>query len=148
MDILFINSSPNPNGNTARLAAALLEGKEYETLNLAEYRIYGFGQQFEDDQFMEVIGRIRAAKTVVIGSPVYWHNLSGLLRCFFDRTYGPFEEGEFSGRDLYAVVQGGAPEKWMLEACEYTIQRFAAICGFDYKGMVSTMAEARKMNVE
>ena len=46
MSILFINSSPNPSGNTARLAKALLEGKEYETLNLADYKIYGYGQQF------------------------------------------------------------------------------------------------------
>ena len=98
MSILFINSSPNPHGNTARVAAALLEGKEYETLNLAEYRIYGYGQQFPDDQFMEVIDKIRAAKTIVIGSPLYWHNLSGLLRCFLDRTYGPFEQGEFQGQ--------------------------------------------------
>ena len=111
MSILFINSSPNPNGNTAKVAAALLEGKEYETLNLAEYKIYGYGQQFPDDQFFEVIDKIRAAKTIVIGSPLYWHNLSGLLRCFLDRTYGPFEQGEFSGRDMYAVVQGAAPEK-------------------------------------
>ena len=55
MSILFINSSPNPHGNTAKVAAALLEGKEYETLNLAEYKIYGYGQQFPDDQFFEVI---------------------------------------------------------------------------------------------
>ena len=35
MKILFVNGSPNKKGNTAQLAAALLEGKEYETLNLA-----------------------------------------------------------------------------------------------------------------
>ena len=148
MSTLFINSSPNPNGNTAKLAAALLAGKEYETLNLAEYKIYGYGQQFEDDQFMEVIDKIREAKTIVIGSPVYWHNLSGLLRCFLDRTYGPFEQGEFKGRDMYAVVQGAAPEKWMLDACEYTLKRFASICGFDYKGMLTNASEARKLNVQ
>ena len=148
MSILFINSSPNPNGNTAKLTKALLEGKEYETLNLAEYKIYGFGQQFPDDQFDEVIDKIRSARTIVIGSPVYWHNLSGLLRCFLDRTYGPFEEGEFRGRDLYAIVQGAAPEKWMLEACEYTLARFAGLCGFTYRGMVTNLAEARKMTVK
>ena len=142
--ILFINSSPNPKGNTARVAAALLEGQNYETLNLAEYKIYGYGQQFPDDQFMEVIDKIREADTVVIGSPLYWHNLSGLLRCFIDRTYGPFENGEFSGRDMYAIVQGAAPEKWMLEACEYTLKRFAGLMGFNYKGMLTSTAEAKK----
>ena len=146
-DILFINSSPNKNGNTVRLASILLEGKEYETLNLCDYKIYGYGQSFEDDQFMEVIDKIRQAKTIIFGSPVYWHNLSGLLRCFLDRTYGPFEEGEFAGRDMYAIVQGAAPEKWMLEACEYTLSRFAGICGFDYKGMVTNSSEARNMEV-
>ena len=34
MSILFINGSPNKNGNTAALAAELLKDHEYETLNL------------------------------------------------------------------------------------------------------------------
>lgn len=145
--ILFINSSPNPNGNTARLAAAMLQGQEYETLNLTDYKIYGYGQIFEDDQFMDVIDKIRKSDVIVIGSPLYWHNLSGLLRCFLDRTYGPFKQGEFSGRDMYAIVQGAAPEKWMLEACEYTLSRFAGICGFSYKGMVTNIAQAKSVKI-
>lgn len=36
--ILFINGSPNRDGNTAALAKALLEGRNYETLNLTDYR--------------------------------------------------------------------------------------------------------------
>ena len=50
MSILFINGSPNKNGNTAALAAVLLEGREYETLNLTDYRIGSYGQKFEGDQ--------------------------------------------------------------------------------------------------
>ena len=40
MSILFINGSPNPSGNTARLAARLLSGKAYEGMvtNAAEAR--------------------------------------------------------------------------------------------------------------
>jgi len=143
--ILFINSSPNHNGNTARLAAALLEGKDYETLNLTDYKIYGYGQHFPDDQFAEVVAKIKAADTVVFGSPLYWHNLSGLLRAFMDHCYGMVSEGEFSDKDMYAVVQGAAPEKWMLEACEYTLSRFAMVVGFNYKGMATNAAQARKM---
>lgn len=143
MKNLFINSSPNKNGNTARIARALLAGTEYETVDLTEYRIYGYGQEFEDGQFMEVIEKIREADRIVLGSPVYWHNLSGLLRCFMDRTYGPFEEGEFTGREMYAIVQGAAPEQWMMDACNYTMQRFAQYHGFAYKGMIATAAEAK-----
>lgn len=32
MKILFLNGSPNPNGNTAALAETLLAGHDYETL--------------------------------------------------------------------------------------------------------------------
>ena len=42
--ILFINGSPNRDGNTAALAKALLEGHDYETLMLTDYRINFYGQ--------------------------------------------------------------------------------------------------------
>ncbi|MDE7187353.1 MAG: NAD(P)H-dependent oxidoreductase, partial [Lachnospiraceae bacterium] len=101
MSILFINASPNKAGNTARLARELLSGREYETLNLADYKIYAYGQNYADDQFQEVIDRIKEADTVVMGSPLYWHNICGLLRNFLDRCYGPVRQGAFSGKELY-----------------------------------------------
>ena len=62
MKILFINGSPNKNGNTAALAETLLEGKEYETLNLTDYRIGSYGQTFGDDQLDEIIAKMKEAK--------------------------------------------------------------------------------------
>lgn len=44
MKILFINGSPNENGNTANLASILLNGKEYETLNLTNFTIGSYFQ--------------------------------------------------------------------------------------------------------
>lgn len=143
MSILFINVSPNKSGNTARLARELLSGKEYETLNLIDYKIYAYGQNYPDDQFQEVIGRINEADTVVMGSPLYWHNICGLLRNFLDRCYGPVRQGAFSGKELYFIMQGAAPEKWQLEACEFTMSRYAGMYGFDYKGMVTNSREAK-----
>ena len=143
MKNLFINSSPNKNGNTAKIAAVLFARQEYETVSLTDYKIYGYGQEFEDDQFMDIIDKIREADRVILGSPLYWHNLSGLLRCFLDRTYGPFDMGEFAGKEMYAIVQGASPEQWMMEACEYTLKRFAQYHGFTYKGMITGIAEAK-----
>lgn len=71
MSILFINGSPNKKGNTARLAAALLGSRDYETLNLTDYRINVYGQRLAGDQFDEVMAKIKAADTIVIGSPLY-----------------------------------------------------------------------------
>lgn len=147
MSILFINASPNKDGNTAKLAKELLAGKDYETLNLIDYKIYAYGQEYTDDQFGEVIEAIRQADTVVMGSPLYWHNICGLMRNFLDRCYGPIEEGEFKGKSLYFIMQGAAPEKWQFKSCEFTMSRFAGLYGFSYKGMVTTVQEAKKAQI-
>lgn len=143
--ILFINGSPNKSGNTAALAKTLLHGVTYETLNLTDYKVYCYGQSFADDQFGEVLARMKEAQTIVIGSPVYWHNICGSVRDLLDRFYGPVEQGELSGRKLFFLFQGAAPEKWMLEAGEYTIKRFAGLYGMSYAGMVTDRKQAQEL---
>ena len=146
MRILFINGSPNKNGNTAKLAGELLKGKDYETLNLTDYAIGAYGQNLPGDGLDTVIGAMKQADTIVIGSPLYWHNICGSVRNVLDRFYGKVENGSLSARKLYFVFQGAAPEKWMLEAGEYTIKRFAALYGMTYGGMATSKADAAKLN--
>lgn len=145
MSILFINGSPNKTGNTAALAAELLKGRAYQTLNLTDYTIGAYGQNLPGDGLDTVINAMKQADTIVIGSPVYWHNLCGSVRNVLDRFYGKVEDGEFSGRKLYFVFQGAAPEQWMLEAGEYTMKRFAALYGTTYGGMATSKADAVKL---
>lgn len=146
MKILFINGSPNRNGNTAGLAQTLLKGREYETLNLTDYRIGSYGQDFPDDQLGEVIAKIKEAEVVVVGSPLYWHNICGSVRNVLDRFYGLVEEGSLSGRTLYFLFQGAAPEKWMMEAGEYTMKRFAGLYGMKFAGMATNKEQAVKLS--
>lgn len=148
MNILFINGSPNKEGNTNALAKELLKGKEYETLNLTDYKIYSYGQTFADDQLEKVIAKMKKVDAIVIGSPVYWHNICGSVRNVLDRFYGLVSEGEFSGKTLCFLFQGAAPEKWMLDAGEYTIKRFAALYGMRYVGMATSKKEAEKLGKE
>lgn len=148
MSILFINGSPNKNGNTAALAAALLNGKNYTTLNLTNYVIGAYGQNLPNDGLDTVIHAIEQADTIVVGSPVYWHNICGGVRNVLDRFYGKVENGSLSGRKLYFVFQGAAPEKWMLEAGEYTMKRFAALYGMTYGGIATNKTEAEKLSKE
>ena len=145
MSILFINGSPNKNGNTAKLAAELLKGHEYKTLNLTDYTIGAYGQNLPGDGLDAVIGAMKQADTIVIGSPLYWHNICGSVRNVLDRFYGKVEDGELSGRKLYFVFQGAAPEKWMLDAGEYTMKRFAGLYGMTYGGMAANKNEATKL---
>ena len=146
MNILFINGSPNYSGNTAALAKELLKGKEYETINLTDYKIGSYGQNFEDDQLNQVIAKMEKAEIIVIGSPLYWHNICGSVRNMLDRFYGLVEESALSGKTLYFLFQGAAPEKWMLEAGEYTMKRFAGLYGMKYAGMATKRSEAAKLS--
>lgn len=146
MSILFINGSPNKNGNTAELAERMLSGKEYQTLNLVDYKVYGYGQNFEDDQFMEIVEKMKAADMIIVGSPVYWHNMSGMVRNLIDRFYGPVASGALKGRKFVFLFQGAAPEAWMLEKAEYTMSRFAQMYGMEYVGMATDVKEAKALS--
>jgi multimeric flavodoxin WrbA len=145
MRILFINGSPNKTGNTAQLAEKLLGDREYETLNLTDYRIGSYGQNFSDDELDIVISKMKEADVIVIGSPLYWHNICGSVRNVLDRFYGLVSEKDLKGRDMYFLFQGAAPEKWMLDAGEYTMKRFAGLYGMNYRGMATDKTEAVKL---
>ena len=145
MRILFINGSPNKTGNTAQLAEKLLGGRKYETLNLTDYRIGSYGQNFSDDELDIVISKMKEADVIVIGSPLYWHNICGSVRNVLDRFYGLVSEKDLKGRNMYFLFQGAAPEKWMLEAGEYTMKRFAGLYGMNYRGMATDKTEAVKL---
>ena len=146
MNILFINGSPNADGNTAKLAAKVLNGRRFETLNLVDYRINVYGQTLAGDQFAEAIARMKKADAIIIGSPLYWHNICGSVRTLLDRFYGAVSERGLSGKKLLFVFQGAAPQKWMMEAGEYTMKRFAALYGLDYLGMATNAAEAAALS--
>ena len=112
--ILFINGSPNRDGNTAALAKVLLEGRQYETLNLNDYRLNFYGQTLEGDQLDEVISKMKEADIVVLGSPVYWHNICASVRTLMERFYGYVPDNDFKGKRLFFIYQGAAPTKMMI----------------------------------
>lgn len=144
MKILFVNGSPEKDGNTAALAKELLAGYDYETLNLTDYRINTFGQTLPGDQFDEVLAKIKGADVLVMGSPVYWHNICGSMRTLLDRFYGPVDPASLNGK-MFFLFQGAAPEKWMLDAGNYTMERFAGLYGLTYEGMATNRQEAKKL---
>lgn len=146
MKTLFINGSPEKNGNTASLAADLLKNREYETLNLTDYVIGAYGQHLPNDGLDTVIEKMKEADTIVIGSPLYWHNICGSVRNVLDRFYGKVDENGLAGKAFYFVFQGAAPEKWMLEAGEYTMKHFAALYGMKYSGMITNKKDAEKLS--
>lgn len=147
MSILFINGSPNKNGNTVKIANELLKGKEFQKLHLVDYKIYSYGQNFADDQFNDVVEAMTKADTIIIGSPLYWHSMSGAIRNVLDRFYGNVDESLLQGKDMYFIFQGYAPTKEQLASGNYTMSRFASLYGLNYKGMITSLNEAKQINI-
>lgn len=147
MSILFINGSPNKNGNTAKLAKELLNGKDFQSLHLVDYKIYSYGQNFKDDQFDEVVNAMEKADTIIIGSPLYWHSMSGAIRNVLDRFYGNVDESLLKGKDMYFIFQGYAPTQEQLASGKYTMSRFASLYGMNFKGMITNRSEAKNTNI-
>jgi NAD(P)H dehydrogenase (quinone) len=87
-------------GNTERMAEAVVSGaKELSGTQVVMKRV---GQVTADDLF--------ASDAIVVGSPVYWSNMSGEVKTFFDNwqfKFGVFPEFKMKDKIGAAFATGG-----------------------------------------
>ncbi len=63
------------------------------------------GQHFEGDQFDVVLKAMQDADVIVLGTPVYWHTMSGSLKNVIDRMYDIRDTANLQGKQLYFIIQ-------------------------------------------
>ena len=143
--ILFVNSSPNRDGNTYRIGEELLKDKEHDVLQLADYRISQYGQVFEDDEMKEVLKEMNKYDILVIGSPVYWYTVGGMLKTFIDRLYMLPEAEALRGKKLYLFAQGSAPNQDTVKSIEFLSNRLSYLMGMELKGVVTDSSDGREI---
>ena len=143
--ILFVNSSPNRDGNTYRIGEELLKDKEHDVLQMADYRISQYGQVFEDDEMKEVLKEMDKYDILVIGSPVYWYTVSGMLKTFIDRVYMLPEAEALRGKKLYLFAQGSAPNQDTVKSIEFLSNRLSYLMGMELKGVVTDSSDGREI---
>ena len=143
--ILFVNSSPNRDGNTYRIGQELLKDKEHDVLQMADYRISQYGQVFEDDEMKEVLKEMDKYDILVIGSPVYWYTVGGMLKTFIDRLYMLPEAEALRGKKLYLFAQGSAPSSDTVKAIEFLSNRLSYLMGMELKGVVTDSSDGREI---
>ena len=90
--------------------------------------------------------KIRNADIIVLGSPVYWHNISSIVRTLLERFYGTIAPNSFAPRKLFFLYQGLSPSEFMINDGEYTIKRFCEMNGFSYEGMANNQSQAQKLS--
>jgi len=87
-------------GNTERMAEAVVEG--VKSVSGAEVLLKRVGKVTADDLF--------SADAVVVGSPVYWSNMSGEVKTFIDNwqfKFGVFPEFKMKNKIGAAFATGG-----------------------------------------
>lgn len=143
--ILFVNSSPNREGNTYRIGEELLKDKEHDVLQMADYRISQYGQVFDDDEMKEVLKEIDKYDILVIGSPLYWYTVGGMLKTFIDRLYMLPEAEALRGKKLYLFAQGSAPNQDTVKSIEFLSNRLSYLMGMELKGVVTDSSDGREI---
>ena len=105
MNVLVLNGSPRPQGDTAKMVAAFKEaagtsGHEVTEINVCRRNIHGClaceychgkgaGTCVQKDDMGEIYEKLQEADMLVLASPIYYHNISGQLKCVIDRFYAP-----------------------------------------------------------
>ena len=103
MRILVLNGSPRPKGNTRQMTDAFRSGAEsaghrVEVIDVCRKKIAGClaceychtkgnGACVQKDDMQEVYSLLGEADMLVIASPIYYHGVSGQLKCALDRFY-------------------------------------------------------------
>jgi len=101
MNIVFVNGSPRPEGNTGTMLKVLAKqakekGHEVTYFEIVDkdvkdcdgcYRCDTEDRCAKDDDMTEAYALIQSCDILVIGSPIYMGMETGVTKCFVDRLY-------------------------------------------------------------
>ncbi|MBM4285494.1 MAG: flavodoxin family protein [Deltaproteobacteria bacterium] len=149
MKIVAVLGSPRPTGNSNTLAQRFLETARQQG---AETQVFMVNQmQFKgcqgcgscktktdycvvEDDLTPVYDAIREADLLLLASPVYFGDLSGQLKCFFDRFFA-FADSDFSsrlrpGKKAVVILTQGHPDGAMFADIFPRYQQWFNMLGF------------------
>ncbi|MDE7327432.1 MAG: flavodoxin family protein [Lachnospiraceae bacterium] len=103
MRILVLNGSPRPKGNTKQMIESFQEGAQaaghqVDVADVCRMKIGGClaceychskgnGICIQKDDMQTIYSLLKDAEMLVIASPIYYHGISGQLKCVLDRFY-------------------------------------------------------------
>lgn len=150
--ILFMNASPNSDGATNYIGEKLLEGKDYSKMQMSDYDVSQYGAVRENDQIKEILNVISKYDTLVIGSPVYFYTVSGILKTFIDRLYLLPEAEVLKGKNVYFFAQGYKPDAETEKTIYHLMNNASRVVNFNLRQVIVDTSDGSKilseMNVE
>lgn len=128
MNIVILNGSPRPGGNTAALVKAFTEGAVSAGHTVTAYQVgtmqirgclgcgvcrsSGSGKCVQQDEMQQVYPAVAAADLVVLASPVYFWALTGQMQSAISRLYCL---GKLKAEKYALILSSGSPNVY--EAC-------------------------------
>lgn len=123
MEILVLNGSPRPQGATKSMVNAFEKGAteaghDVTVFDVCSMNIHGClaceychtkgnGKCIQQDDMQKIYPYIDKAEMLVIASPIYYHNLSGQVKCALDRFYAPDKPKRL--KKVAYILSSGSP---------------------------------------
>ena len=142
MKVMAINGSPRKKWNTATLLSKALEGAasqgaETELIHLYDHNFTGciscfacktrngesYGRCAVKDDLTPIYSRIKEVDALILGSPIYFGDVSGEMRSFMERLLFPYLVYVFPAKTLFPkkintglIYTMNAPEEFIKQA--------------------------------
>ena len=129
MNILILQGSPRAQGNTAWMAeefrqAASAAGHQVTLVDVAHKKIAGClaceychnkgnGACIQKDDMQEIYKELKDTQMLVLAAPIYYHGISGQLKCVIDRFYSAlYPTAPKSLKKTAMFLSSGDPEMY------------------------------------
>lgn len=130
MKILVLNGSPRKHGNTMKMIETFQEGAmsvghQVNVVNVAYQKISGClaceychqkenGICVQKDDMQNIYTLLKETEMLVIASPIYYHGITGQLKCAIDRLYAVLYPKEVvkSLKKVAMILSSGDPDMY------------------------------------
>jgi len=117
--IAVLYASSRKGGNSERLAKALVEGLDADSIFLTDYRIepiidYRHTEPgpYPEDDYRKLLDRVLKQDLLIFATPIYWYGMPGRLKLFIDRWSQSLRENRkdflerMAGKRAYVLAVG------------------------------------------
>ena len=153
MNILILNGSPRPKGDTANMVrifkeAAEQAGHTVSAVSVCRMNIKGClaceychgkggGTCIQKDDMHEIYALLKDANMLVLASPIYYHGISGQLKCVIDRFYSAlYPKAPETLQKVAMLLSSGDPE--MYDGARFSYEGdFVGYLGLEDVGIIT-----------
>ena len=160
MNILVLNGSPRKNGNTAKMIEAFVRGAQENgnsvtVMDVCRMNIRGClacehchvkekGKCIQSDDMQKIYTLLDSSQMLVLASPIYYHNMTGQLKCAIDRFYVTSDEKKLGSISKVRMLLSSG-DKYMYDGAMFSYRGdFLDYLGLEDMGVFTSYGDVEK----